>query len=627
LSEILNAEGSIALLMGNEAIARGAIESGANVVIGYPGTPSSEVIQSLSQVAEKVGMRVEWAVNEKVAFDVAAGAAIAGSRCLVTMKSAGLNVASDSVISVAYGDVNGGLVIYVGDDPAAHAGMEEQDSRFFAKISLLPMFDVHDPQSSKDAVVEAFEISEQFKLPVIVRSTTRTAHMRSEVSFGPVRTFNRSPSFKRDIRRQTRASPAWCTEQHTVLNQKIESMRPKIEGSGLNELHLTEKGGVGVMASGVSWNYIKEVIARHGLEGVSTLRIGSTNPLPDTLIRSLVDRVDRVLVLEELEPYIELHLRALIADMGRRVTVYGKHDGTLPRVGEYNYSLVEMALGRAMGVTLMGEDPELNAVRAEASKLAPPRPLPFCPGCPHRASYTAMKQALQELGYRAEDAIITGDIGCTILGMHPPFDLCSTEVSMGASIGMACGLRYAGLDNPIIAAIGDSTFFHAGIPPTINASWYNTGIVIAVLDNQITAMTGHQPSPSSGYTPTGEKSKQIVIEEILKASGIRSVRVVDPYDLKASKEAFVEALKSRETSAVVLRRACPLAARRMGPTPSRYSADAEKCTGCQICLRALTCPAMSVSPERKLVIDSEICAGCGVCAQICPAAAIAPRRA
>jgi len=621
---MMGREGAVSLLMGNEAIARGAIEAGVGIVVGYPGTPSSEVIQTLAPIAKEWGIRAEWAVNEKVAVDIGAGAALAGSRCLVTMKGAGLNVASDSIISIAYGDVNGGLVIYVADDPAAHAGMTEQDDRFFTKVSLLPMIDVSDPQDAKEVVVDAFDLSEQFKIPVIVRSTSRVAHMRGAVTLGPVRRIRRAAEFKRDIRRFTRASPAWCMEQHRLLNEKIEQMKPKLEASRFNELHIPENNtGVGVIASGVSWNYLREAIAKHGLAEVATLRIGTINPLPENLIRALLDEVDRILVLEELEPYIELHLKSMIADVGKPIVVHGKYDGTLPRVGEYSYDLVERAVGKLVG-KLVEESPELEEVRAEAAKLAPGRPLPFCPGCPHRATYTALRQALKELGYEEGEAIVTGDIGCTILGMHPPFNMCWTEVSMGASIALACGLRYAGIDKPIIAAIGDSTFFHAGIPPTINTAWYNTRIVIAVLDNRVTAMTGHQPSPASGYTATGEPAEAIEIERLLEASGIKKVSVVDPYDLQRAKEAFIEALKEEGPSAVVLRRSCSLVARRMGLTGPPSRVEPEKCTGCQLCIRTLSCPAMGITADGKMVIDPATCTGCGVCAQICPFEAITP---
>jgi indolepyruvate ferredoxin oxidoreductase alpha subunit len=619
---MIGEEGSVSLLMGNEAVARGAIEAGVHIAIGYPGTPSSEVIPSLVPLAEAVGMRVEWAVNEKVAFDIATGASFAGSRCLVTMKSAGVNVASDSIMSVAYGDVNGGLVIYVADDPGAHAGMEETDSRLYSAISLLPMIDVTDPQDAKDAIVVAFGYSEEYRIPVFVRSTSSVAHMRGNVTLGPVEELEREPGMERDIRRFTRASPVWCQEQHALLNDRVERMRRVLEASAFNVMNVPGEAKVGVIASGNAVNYLKEVQANHGLTDLATLRVGTPNPLPEGLIRDLIERVEALLVLEELEPHVELRVRALAADHDRHVTIHGKHDGTLSKVGEFNYDIVEAAVGRLLGRSLGGRSPGMEEAMAKASELAPRRPLPFCPGCPHRGTYTAMKQALTELGYGKDEAIITGDIGCTILGMHPPFDMCWNEVSMGASIGLAIGIKYAGIDRPVIAAIGDSTFFHAGVPPMVNASMNEADIVIAVLDNRITAMTGHQPSPTSGYGATGDPRKEIQIEEILRASGIRSVQVVDPYDLEESKQAFIEAIKTKGPTAVVLSRTCSLVARRMRTTDPPSSVDPEKCTGCLLCVRTLSCPAMKIETDGKMSIDESACTGCKICLQVCPFDAI-----
>jgi len=447
--------------------------------------------------------------------------------------------------------------------------------------------------------------------------------MRSNVALGSIRSIQGKAELKRDIRRYTRASPAWCMEQHAILNSKMEKMKLRFESSKLNELDIPENcRGIGVVASGVSWNYLRDVTSLHKIRDIATLRIASVNPLPESLMRGLIAKVDRVLVLEELEPYIELHLRAMVGDIQKPVSIYGKLDNTLPRVGEYNYDTIEEVITRLMGIGKSGESLDLEKAREEASRLAPRRPLPFCPGCPHRGTYTALRQAFRELGYTEDDVIVTGDIGCTILGMNPPFNVCWTEVCMGSSIGLAIGLRYAGIDRPIIATIGDSTFFHAGIPPTINASWYNTNILIAVLDNQITAMTGHQPSPSSGYTATGEKAPEIKIESLIEAAGIKKVTVVDPYDLRRTKEAFSEALQEKGPSAIVLRRICSLVARRMGLREKAARVDVEGCTGCQLCIRTLSCPPMSIAANGKTVIDPATCTGCGLCTQVCPSAAI-----
>jgi len=606
--------------MGNEAVARGTIESGVQFAIGYPGTPSTEALETLSKLAEERGMRVEWAVNEKVAFDIATGISYGGDRCLVTMKSAGLNVALDSLASVAYGDVVGGLVVYVADDPGAHAGMEETDSRLYTQVTMLPMIDVSDPQTSKDAVVAAFDLSEKYKIPILVRSTTRVAHGRAPVRYGKVKAPEKKTPLTRDVSRFTRASAAWVKQQHRVLNERVKAIESEAETSQLNILNLRPGAKLGVIASGISWSYLQDILETHSLE-ISTFLIGFTNPLPLNLIQRLIESVDKVLVLEELEPFLEHRVRALTHDFGRSVAIIGKMDGTLPRVGEYNYQLVENAVSRLIGRPLSQPDHELEARQNEARKLAPTRSLSFCAGCPHRGTYTALTQAAKELGYGKSDIIVTGDIGCTILGMYPPWSSCWTEVSMGASIGNAIGLKYSGVKTPVVAAIGDSTFFHAGIPPSINVAWRGTPVVIAVLDNGITAMTGHQPSPSTGYAETGKEAKKIKAEDILAAAGISRVHVVDPYDLQASKEAFKEALETEGPSAVILRRDCSLVARRRGALGAPYGVDREGCTGCLLCLRTLSCPAMSVEDE-KMEIDEAACAGCGLCAQVCPTDAI-----
>ena len=624
MSGILGGEGEHRLLMGNEAIARGALESDVGLAVGYPGTPSSEVIQTLARVADQISMRVEWAVNEKVAVDIATGYAYAGFRALATMKNAGLNVASDTLMSVAYSDVDGGLVVYVADDPGAHAGMEEQDNRWFTRLSLLPMIDVSDPQEAKDAIVLAFELSEEYAIPMLVRSTTRVAHMTSIVELGPIKSIERTPSFEKDIKRYTRASPRWCMEQHERLNEKLEALSHRVGELPLNRLYIPEGGaGKGVVASGISWSYLREALDRYGLwDRLAVLKIGTINPLPSRLIEKLMESVEELLVLEELEPFLELHLKAAASELDLRLGIHGKIDGWLPRIGEYTPEMVESALGRLLGLELERPNPRVEEAKAEAVKQAPRRPLPFCPGCPHRGTYTALRMALRELGYKDGEFIVTGDIGCTILGMHPPFNLCWTEVSMGASIGLGIGLRYAGIDKPIIAAIGDSTLFHAGLPPALNAAWHQSRIVIAVLDNRVTAMTGHQPSPTSGYTATGGEARIIEADEVLRALGIEHIWVADPYNLEEAKEVFKEALRCEEPSAVVLKRVCALVARRMSLTERPYRVDPERCTGCQLCLRTLACPAMTLSQEGKAEIDAEACTGCSLCAQICPVGAI-----
>ena len=608
------------LLMGNEAAARGVVEAGVEFAVGYPGTPSTEVIETLIQGSAETGVKAEWAVNEKVAFDIATGISLGGVRCLVTMKSAGLNVASDSILSVAYGDVIGGLVLYIADDVGAHAGMEEQDSREYTATCPLPMFDAWDPSSLRDMVVAAFDLSERHKIPVMVRSTSRIAHGKAPVELFEIKKANRFPPMKRDLARFMRASSVWVKDQHSLLNKRVEDVRLEFESSPFNSLELKQGCRLGVITSGAPWLYLQDILASGRFEA-STLRIGTINPLPLETLRRFMETVETVLVLEELEPFVELQVKALSADLVKKVRVVGKLDGTLPRVGEYDDEIVERVLTNLTDGQQKIQDAELEAARREAAALAPSRSLPFCAGCPHRGTYTALTRALRELGYKRDDVIVTGDIGCTILGMFPPWNSCWMEVSMGASVANAIGLKYSGVKTPVIATIGDSTFFHAGVPPTVNAGWNRTPIVIAVLDNQITGMTGHQASPASGRSSAGTSVKLIKIEDMLRASGVEKVAVVDPYDLEASTKALKEAIGYDGLSAVVLRRVCSMVARRMGALGQPRRVDSYKCTGCLACIRTLSCPAMLVD-SGKMVVDVGVCTGCGMCEQVCPAEAI-----
>jgi indolepyruvate ferredoxin oxidoreductase alpha subunit len=616
----VNVEDRIHLLMGNEAVARGVIEAGVKFALGYPGTPSTEVIETLIQGSKESGIRAEWAVNEKVAFDIATGVSYGGSRCLVTMKSAGLNVASDSILSVAYGDVIGGLVLYVADDPGAYSGMEEQDSRLFTGICPIPMLDASDPQTSKDMVVAAFDLSERYMIPVFVRSTSRVAHGKAPVKLGDVKKFEPKVALKKDISRFTRASPVWVRNQHKTLNDRVEKVRDEFEYSLFNLLEIYPGSRFGVIAAGAPWGYLQDILSSRGLKA-STLKLGTVQPLPLKTIKRLMEMVDTVIVLEELEPFIELQVKALSASLDKKVIVRGKLDGTLPRVGEYDNEVVENALISVTNLSAEVEDRALSAARSEAKTITPVRSLPFCPGCPHRGTYTALTQALKALGYGKNEVIVTGDIGCTILGMYPPWSSCWTEVSMGASIANAIGLKYAGVKEPVIAAIGDSTFFHAGMPPTVNTGWNQTPVVIAVLDNMITGMTGHQASPASGYSASEPEAKVIKIEDVLGAAGISKITVVDPYDINLSKKVFMQAIVYNGPSGVVLRRVCSLVARRKGNLTPPYKVDSDKCTGCLLCIHSLACPAMLVE-SGKMVIDNVTCAGCSMCAQVCPVSAI-----
>jgi len=613
--------GRTQFLMGNEALARGAIEAGVAFVTGYPGTPSSEVIGSLTPIAKKLGMRVEWAVNEKVALELAAGVAFTGLRALVTMKNAGLNVAADPLLSIAYSGVDGGLVIYVADDPSCHSGMEEQDSRFYASLSLLPMLEPSNPQEAKDAVVEAFNLSEELKLPIIVRMTTRVAHSSALVTSGPIQRLTRKPRFEKDVSRHTRASPIWCLEQHHRLDRRVRESTGLFEKLPLNHLLMNGEERYGIVASGVAWNYLIEVVKEFGLNDLALLKIGVVNPIPSNLIRRFLEKKKSILVLEELEPYVELNVKAIASELVDRPIIHGKIDGTTPRVGEFSHETVRKALG-----TLIEKDLTYHQISSKPIKEVlpelPARSLQFCPGCPHVGTYTAINRAINKLRLGKEGAIVTGDIGCTILGMNKPFESCWTEVCMGASISIAAGLKYGGISKPIVSTIGDSTFFHSGLPALVNLVLTNTKVVVIVLDNQITAMTGHQPSPATPRMSAGHPAKTIRIEDVAKSIGVEFVRVVDPFDLNATTEAVIAALNFNGPSVIVSRRMCALDARRKGIIESLATIDSEKCTGCLACVRLIGCPALVLGPDKKIAVDKLQCNGCNLCAAVCPYHAI-----
>jgi indolepyruvate ferredoxin oxidoreductase alpha subunit len=409
-------------------------------------------------------------------------------------------------------------------------------------------------------------------------------------------------------------------EQHSRLIRKLEESTQAFERLALNKLVMRGDETYGVIATGVAWNYLVEAVEKFGLSDIALLKI-SAYPPPEGLTRRVLENRKAVLVLEELEPYVEVNVRAIASELSARVVVWGKKDGTVPRVGELSHEIVRDALGKLIGRDLIAHEPT-NELIKEAGKIAPVRQLPFCPGCPHMGTYLAIDRAFNRLRIKKEDAIVTGDIGCTILGMNRPFETCWTEVCMGASISIAAGLRYAGIDKPILATLGDSTFFHAALPALVNLVLTNTKLVVVVLDNQITAMTGHQPSPST--STANSRDPTIRIEEIARSIGMNYVKVVDPFDLDAATKAIMNAVTFDGPSMVVSRRACALDAERKGIIERKAVIDPNKCPGCLVCVKLLGCPALDVGGDGRVVIDGTQCHGCTLCAAICPYHAVTP---
>lgn len=584
--------------MGNEAIALGALRAKVAVAAGYPGTPSTEIIETL--VREKAhNVKVQWSTNEKAALEVAAGAAYAGARSMATMKQVGLNVAADPLMSLSYIGISGGMVVAVADDPGPWSSQTEQDTRHFAKYANLPVFDPSSPEEAYEMVQAAFEISEEFSIPVILRPTTRVCHASAEVgveaaqAHDPISGFQKKPDWT--------IFPALSYKKHGELEAKQEKIAKRFDSLGFNSVIAGGRRGVAV--SGISYLYAKEVIDEFGLD-VTLFKVGTPYPMPKEMSEKFLSSVESVLVLEELDPVVEEEL--LLMSFGR-VPIFGKRTGHLPPNGEYSYEIVRDALFSYLGV---------NKRKTEQPFLPelPKRPPVLCAGCPHRASFYEVKVASKN----ANKALYCGDIGCYTLGNAAPLNMVDTCLCMGAGITLAQGLKLAEPDSKCIAFIGDSTFFHTGIPGVINAVYQNTDITLVVLDNHTTAMTGHQPHPGTGRTASGEPAKALSIEAILAACGVEHIATVNPFDYEKSVDAFRAAIDFSGPSAVIARAPCIFQTKR----PATVRRVNGSCIGCLKCIKQLGCPAMTPDESGKVVIDESICTDCALCSNVCPVGAI-----
>ncbi|KUG20959.1 MAG: indolepyruvate ferredoxin oxidoreductase subunit alpha [Methanomicrobiaceae archaeon] len=579
-------------LLGNEAIAHACLEGNADFACGYPGTPSSEVIDILRAQQERQ-LYVEWSTNEKVAFENALGASWSGIRALCTMKHVGMNVASDPLMTSAYTGVTGGFVILCADDPFAHSSQNEQDSRWYAHASQVPCLDPSSVQEAHDMIRDAFSLSEEFGLPVIVRPTTRICHSKSDVELGPIGTEHRIGEFRRDPKQYVMV-PAHARVLHTKLNEKQEGIKKRLVELGYNRYEI--RGETAIIANGVAAAYVQEVMP----EGVSFMTIGAY-PIDGEWLAGFVGRHRKVLVVEELDPVVEEAVR----QVATATEVHGKMNGYLPREGEFTPAVVAAAL-QASGFTptrIFPESPPVPGI--------PPRPPILCAGCMHRATFYAMRKVFR-------DAVFPSDIGCYTLGLQ--LGAVDTTICMGASITVGSGIAQSGEQRDVVCSIGDSTFLHSGIHGLINAVYNGADMIVVILDNRTTAMTGHQPNPTTGVTATGEPSGPISLDAICRACGVSFVETVDPYDLPLLIETFRQARERNGVRVIISKQPCVITARRAGIRRKPYAVDPDRCTGCGIC-RAFGCPAIVFTDDHAAITD--LCAGCGVCADICPAGAIA----
>jgi len=574
------------LLSGNEAIARGAFEAGVTVGAGYPGTPSTEILESLARY--KPDVYCEWSPNEKVAFEVAAGASLAGARSIVTMKHVGLNVAADPLMTLSYIGVEAGFVACVADDPGMHSSQNEQDSRNYARFAKVALFEPSDSQEARDYTILALQISEEFKTPVILRTTTRVSHSRSLVEQGERTLPQQKVGLVKNPPRYV-PIPVWGRPMRWKVEERLAALQKIAESSPANRIEWRDRN-LGIITSSIAYQYVREVWPE-----ASVLKLGMAYPYPDALIREFAAGVAGLLVVEELDDFLEQHVRALgIACRGRDI---------VPGIMELSVDRLRESKARLEGRAIPENHPH------PFTQDLPPRPPVLCPGCPHRGIFYA-------LGKR--DVVVTGDIGCYSLGAFPPLDRMDSILCMGAGVSMAQGMEKAGEPRPVVGVVGDSTFFHSGITGLLDIAYNQGHSTIIVLDNRTTAMTGHQDHPGTGRTLQGLPTKEIRIEDIGRACGLERIFTVNPYDLEQTEEIIFREIEARQPSLIISCAPCPLRERKMvGP---ERSIDEEECRGCELCLD-LGCPAIEGGEEHPH-INAALCAGCGLCQQVCPAGAI-----
>jgi len=536
------------ILLGNEAIAQGALESGVDFVSAYPGTPSSEIGVIFGKIAKKYGIYFEFSTNEKTALEAAIGASFSGLKCLVAMKNFGLNVASDALLTFVYTGAKGPVVIIVADDPSCwSSGQSEQNTRAYANLAHIPILEPSDAQEAKDFVKLGFKISEKFNIPVIVRTTTRIAHQRMPVEIGKIEKSNFAGKFVKDVRRFVTMPPR-VLEMKEELLEKIEKIREFAEKTGNIRGRASDK--LGIITSGISYLYVMEVLKEFKMN-IPVLKLAFFYPLPEKKIKSFIKSFKKVLIVEELEPFLEKEIKVLAKEVNPELHILGKD--VLPETRELNVDKIIPAIGKLINKKLKIK----NYLKIKNLKLEIPKRFPrLCPNCPYWFVFSAIKKAAPK------GTIFGGDIGCYMLAGFPPHNIQDYLLCMGSSIGIAHGIKKSS-NQKLIALIGDSTFFHAGIPALINTVFNKSNPLIIVMDNRITAMTGHQTNPGVGETGMGEITEEIKIDEIARACGVKNIKVIDPINIKELQNTIKEFLNKKEVSVIVARRMCALWAKRL----------------------------------------------------------------
>lgn len=613
---VTGAAGEKQFLLGNEAAVRGLIEAGISIAATYPGTPSSEIGNVLSVLAKDANIYFEFSTNEKVAMEVAATAAASGLRSFTFMKHVGMNVAADSFMTTAYSGVNGGMVILSADDPSLFSSQNEQDTRNYAKLANVPILEPSNCQEVKDMVKYAFDLSEQFHLPVIVRTTTRVSHMRGVVEFGDVKDnssncddhwkrghFNKDPS-------QYVPVPAFAGDMHVKLWDKIHKIEDVSNKSDFNcEIGSDKK--YGLIASSSAFNYAHDVVKFNDLD-IKILKLGFSYPFPQDKVAEFLNDVDEVFIVEEVDPIIERDTLVCVASKNLNVQVHGKLDGTFPIYHEFNSDIVADGLNKVLNFK---EDKEISFSQSleKLSEDIPSRAPVLCAGCPHRAMYYGINVAIEELGLTPNDVVFASDIGCYTLGINPPYNAADYLLSMGSSVGDGCGFSVS-TDQKVASFIGDSTFFHSGISPLINAVHNKHNFVLTVLDNRITAMTGGQPNPGIPVDGMGDEAPEVSIRKLALACGCDYVRVINPFNLEQVVKTYKEAFERNDAAVIISKAPCTLIKGLTRKPPVKLVES--NCNNCDKCVSELACPAIS-KINGKITIDEAQCDGCSACIQVC----------
>ncbi len=587
--------------MGNGAIALGALAAGVNVVAGYPGTPSSEIIETIKKYNKDGNVHLEWSINEKAALEVAAGASYAGARTLVTMKQMGLNVAADPLMSVAYVGVKGGMVVVSADDPGPISSQTEQDTRFFADYARIPVFDPVSPKDAYEMIQEAFEYSEKYNTPVLFRPTTRVCHAYESIEIPEIFNVKEYEGFIKD-------SKKWVIfPRLSFANHKMIEQRNPLIGDDFSDYKknfYTGKGEKAIISSGISYSYTKEYLKDR--EEVVFARIATAHPFPEKLVLKALENVKEVLCVEELSPYIENQVIKLIGKYHLDIKVYGKGTNDMPQAGENSTDSVSKVIDKFLGETKSSEKIDLS----DMPEL-PVRPPVLCAGCPHRGSFYAVKKAMA-----GKKAYFCGDIGCYTLGNAMPLDMVDTCLCMGAGITQAQGLHWTDTDATCFAFVGDSTFFASGMTGVANAIYNEADLILCVLDNSTTAMTGHQPHPGTGVNMMGDFVEKMNIADILKGMGVKTVLHVNPLNFEESVDAVKKCAGEKGVKAILFESPCIALYK-----PVQKMMINDKCIKCKKCIREIGCPAI-ITENGKVTIDTSLCTGCNLCTQICPVNAI-----